>query len=157
MRTEVRMSFGRREHSAAVLDLPSPVLFSERMTGLITCDSAQSRQPHRKICRGSKCWSLVTFCPWGLCEAENHAKSFLALASVTLWNLGSSAENPGKKEELSSEAWGEGEEAGWGTINLLGTLLSCSLLSLRSEVGNFLNALMTWIWERESYWWCFEK
>lgn len=87
---------------AAVLDLPSPVLFSERMTGLITCDSAQSRRPHRKICRGSKCWSLVTFCPWGLCEAENHAKSFLALASVTLWNLGSSAENPGKERRAEA-------------------------------------------------------
>ena len=33
----------------AVLDLPSPVLFSERMIGLIMCESAQTRRPQENL------------------------------------------------------------------------------------------------------------
>ena len=67
---------------------------------------------HRKICYGSKGWSLVTFCPWGLCEEENHAKSFLALASVALWKQGSGGENPGKERRAEAAKPGVGARGG---------------------------------------------
>ena len=67
-------------------------------------------------------------------EEENHIKSFLALASVTLWSLGSSAENPGKERRAEAAKPGVGGEgrAGRGTIEFIGD--SAQLFTFVSEI-----------------------